>query len=201
MLDRRAFLLSGLAVYGASAKELFAAGRALQNPKFPTSPFTLGVCSGDPAPDGVVLWTRLAIDPLNGGGMPRQPIEVQWQVATDDRLSRVVRSGKAMASPDWGHSVHVEVTGLQPHTLVLVSVPRRRRVEPHRPHAHVSARAVGRRSASLRHCVVPALRGRPLHGVPAHGRGRSRPRDCTSATTSTRTPAETNSCGSTWAAS
>ena len=116
MLDRRAFILSGLAAYGASARELFAAGPALQNPKFPTSPFTLGVCSGDPLPDGFVLWTRLAIDPLNGGGMPRQPIEVQWQVATDDRLSRVVRSGKTTASPDWGHSVHVEVSGLEPHS-------------------------------------------------------------------------------------
>src|SRR5688572_13303307 len=116
MLDRRAFILSGLAAYGASARELFAAGPALQNPKFPTSPFTLGVCSGDPAPDGFVLWTRLAIDPLNGGGMPRQPIEVEWHVATDDRLSRVVRSGKTMASPDWAHSVHVEVSGLEPHS-------------------------------------------------------------------------------------
>ena len=116
MLDRRAFLLGGLAVYGASARELFAAGPALQNPKFPTSPFTLGVCSGDPAADGVVLWTRLAIDPLNGGGMPRQPIEVQWQIAADDRLSRVVKSGKAMAVPDAAHTVHVEVSGLQPHT-------------------------------------------------------------------------------------
>ena len=73
------------------------------------------MCSGDPAPDGVVLWTRLALDPLNGGGMPRQPISVQWQVATDDRMSRVVRSGTATASPDWAHSVHVEVTGLEPH--------------------------------------------------------------------------------------
>jgi alkaline phosphatase D len=87
----------------------------LQNPKFATSPFTLGVCSGDPAPDSVVLWTRLAIDPLNGGGMPQQSIEVQWQVAADDRLSRVVRSGKVMASPEWAHSVHVEVSGLEPH--------------------------------------------------------------------------------------
>ena len=31
-------------------------------------PFNLGIASGDPAPDGVVLWTRLAPDPLNGGG-------------------------------------------------------------------------------------------------------------------------------------
>jgi alkaline phosphatase D len=114
MLDRRAFLLSGLAVYGATARELFARS-ALQNPRFPVSPFTLGVCSGDPSPDGVVLWTRLAIDPLNGGGMPRQPIEVQWQIATDERLSQVVKSGRTIASPEWGHSVHVEVGGLQPH--------------------------------------------------------------------------------------
>ncbi len=115
MLDRRAFLLSSLALYGAPARELFAAAPGLQNPRFPTSPFTLGVASGDPSPDGVVLWTRLALEPLNGGGMPRRPIEVQWQVATDDRLSRVVRSGKTTASPEWGHSVHVEVSGLEPH--------------------------------------------------------------------------------------
>jgi alkaline phosphatase D len=115
MLDRRAFLLSGLALYGASARELFA-GAALQSPKFPKSPFTLGVCSGDPTADGVVLWTRLALDPLNGGGMPAQPIEVQWQVAADDRLSKVVRSGRAVASPGSAHTVHVEVSGLQPHT-------------------------------------------------------------------------------------
>src|ERR1700752_2169323 len=35
-------------------------------------PFTLGVASGDPEPDGVVLWTRLAPDPLAGGGMPSE---------------------------------------------------------------------------------------------------------------------------------
>ena len=116
MIDRRAFLLSGMAAYGASARQLFAAAPALQHPTFPTSPFTLGVCSGDPTPDGVVLWTRLAIDPLNGGGMPEQRVEVQWQIATDDRLSRVVRSGKTTASPEWGHAVHVEVSGLQPHS-------------------------------------------------------------------------------------
>jgi alkaline phosphatase D len=116
MLDRRAFLLSGLAVYGAPARELFAAGAALQSPTFPTSPFTLGVCSGDPAHDSVVLWTRLAIDPLNGGGMPPERIEVRWQIATDDRMTRVVKSGRTTASPEWGHTVHVEASGLQPHT-------------------------------------------------------------------------------------
>jgi alkaline phosphatase D len=114
MLDRRAFLLSALALYGASARTL-TARPPLQNPKFPTSPFTLGVLSGDPTPDGVVLWTRLALDPLNGGGMPGQNMSVQWEVAEDDRFSKVVKSGSTTASPEWGHSVHVEVSGLRPH--------------------------------------------------------------------------------------
>jgi len=52
---------------------------------------------------------------LNGGGMPRQPVEVHWQIAVDERLSKVVKSGRTTASPEWGHSVHVEVSGLQPH--------------------------------------------------------------------------------------
>ena len=50
MLNRRAFLLSGLAMYAASSRGLFSAARPLQNPKLSTSPFTLGVCSGDPTP-------------------------------------------------------------------------------------------------------------------------------------------------------
>ena len=114
MIDRRAFLLSGLALYATPARELFGAP-PVQNPRFSTNPFTLGVASGDPSADGVVLWTRLAVDPLNGGGMPRSPITVNWRVASDDRLTRVVRSGAAVAAPEWGHSVHVEVAGLEPH--------------------------------------------------------------------------------------
>src|SRR6266540_3054546 len=114
MLNRRAFLLSGLAVYGASARDLFAGASAVQNPRFSTSPFTLGIASGDPAPDGVVLWTRLAVDPLHGGGMGSQPVQVEWQIATDDKMSKIVKKGTAVASPQWGHSVHVEVAGLEP---------------------------------------------------------------------------------------
>lgn len=113
MLDRREFLLGGLAFSTVHTHWTLAA--PLQNPSFAVSPFTLGVCSGDPTPDGVVLWTRLAVDPLNGGGMPQTPVTVHWSVATDDRLTHVVRSGTAIAAPEWGHSVHVEVSGLEPH--------------------------------------------------------------------------------------
>jgi len=44
--------------------------RAFAKPIFDAYPFSLGVASGDPLPDGVVLWTRLAPKPLEGGGMP-----------------------------------------------------------------------------------------------------------------------------------
>jgi len=75
--------------------------------------FTLGVASGDPLPDGVVLWTRLAPKPLDGGGMPDRVVDVEWEVATDEGFRQVVRRGVEPARPELGHSVHVEVGGLQ----------------------------------------------------------------------------------------
>ncbi|MBE3001386.1 alkaline phosphatase D family protein [Nocardiopsis sp. HNM0947] len=82
-----------------------------------TEPFTLGVASGDPFHDSVVLWTRLAPDPLaeDGlGGMPDRTVEVEWQVAHDEHFSDVVASGTAETGPDDAHSVHVEPGGLRP---------------------------------------------------------------------------------------
>lgn len=80
------------------------------------NPFTLGVASGDPWPDGFVIWTRLAPRPLDEhGGMPAAHVPVRWEVAEDEACTRIVRSGEAMALPELGHSVHVEVAGLQPH--------------------------------------------------------------------------------------
>lgn len=91
-----------------------AFGATTKLPKFSSYPFTLGVASGDPAPDGMVLWTRLAPQPLEGGGMDPVPVEVSWQVAEDEAMSKVVRQGTTVATPEWGHSVHVEVNGLRP---------------------------------------------------------------------------------------
>ena len=93
--------------------------RALaQSTPYPSTlgnPFTLGVASGDPLPDGVVLWTRLAPDPPNGGGMDGQgDVEVRWEVASDEDFGTISQSGAATATPELGHSVHVEVGGLEP---------------------------------------------------------------------------------------
>src|SRR5262249_53641394 len=78
------------------------------------NPFTLGVASGEPAPDRVVIWTRLAPSPLNGGGMPPTPVEVAWTVARDQGFAQVVQRGTSMAVPEDAHSGHVEVQGLEP---------------------------------------------------------------------------------------
>ena len=77
-------------------------------------PFTLGVASGCPRPDGVVLWTRLAPDALNGGGMGKQPLEVTWEVSEDEGFRRIVQRGAAIATAELAHSVHVELRGLAP---------------------------------------------------------------------------------------
>lgn len=113
-LNRRSFLAHTGWLAGAAVWATRATGAVLQNPKFSAYPFSLGVASGDPASDGFVLWTRLAPKPLEGGGMPAQSVAVAWEVSENEKFTKVVQQGKTDATPDWGHSVHVEVEGLQP---------------------------------------------------------------------------------------
>jgi alkaline phosphatase D len=76
-------------------------------------PFTLGVASGYPQSDAVVLWTRLALESLqSGGGMPAAAVPVTWELATDEHMRNVVRRGVEYATPQWAHSVHVELMEL-----------------------------------------------------------------------------------------
>ncbi|PRC48083.1 alkaline phosphatase, partial [Mycobacterium sp. ITM-2017-0098] len=75
-----------------------------------------GVASGDPTPDGVVLWTRLAPRPLADdglGGMPARVVDVEWEVASDEQFRRVEQRGVTAATPESAHAVHVELGGLQ----------------------------------------------------------------------------------------
>ncbi|MFH8785364.1 alkaline phosphatase D family protein [Streptomyces roseoverticillatus] len=80
------------------------------------NPFTLGVASGDPLPDSVVLWTRLAPAPHEpGNGLPADgSIAVQWELSEDDTFRRVVQSGTAAAPAADSHTVHVDLRGLGP---------------------------------------------------------------------------------------
>ncbi len=85
-------------------------------PTVASDPFTLGVASGDPLTDSVILWTRLfPTEPL-ADELSDVDIEVGWQVAADAEMSDVVASGVGTAVAALGHSVHVDANGLAPDT-------------------------------------------------------------------------------------
>ncbi|MEH2161048.1 MAG: alkaline phosphatase [Nostoc sp.] len=104
--------LSGLAIAGQ-----FSHQTAIATSRFSNYPFTLGVASGDPDSTSVVIWTRLAPEPLEGGGMPSVNVPIRWEVATDSDMRRIVSRGTVLATPELAHSVRVVVEGLQSNTL------------------------------------------------------------------------------------
>lgn len=112
-LSRRLFL-----AYAASLSSIPLLSRyasAAPAHSFTSDPFTFGVASGDPDHESVILWTRLAPKPLEpGGGMPKAPVEVHWEIAEDSSFKKIVQSGKINATPELGHSVHIEPRGLKP---------------------------------------------------------------------------------------
>ena len=111
---RREFLQAGGGVAGLIMLGALPGHRSDATVRTADYPFTLGVASGDPTPDGVVLWTRLAPDPLRGGGMPPLRVSVRWEIADDEGFTRMVQRGQALAIPELAHSVHVEARGLAP---------------------------------------------------------------------------------------
>lgn len=110
--SRRKFLLGGATALGMAGLAL--GGGLPLRPRFDGYPFALGVASGDPSADGFVLWTRIAPEGADAAFLPPQDFFVDWIVAEDEQLARVVRRGSAQASAEWAHSVHVEVEGLEP---------------------------------------------------------------------------------------
>ncbi|USQ87977.1 alkaline phosphatase D family protein [Streptomyces phaeoluteigriseus] len=117
---RRRFLtVTGAAAALAFAVNLPTAGTAaaaeLDPARITDDPFTLGVASGDPLPDSVLLWTRLAPAPYQpDGGLPAERVTVRWELAHDEKFRRVVRRGTVTAHPEFHHTVHVEVPHLAP---------------------------------------------------------------------------------------
>jgi alkaline phosphatase D len=108
--SRRAFLgRAGILACDALASPCT---RVLAQPRFTSTPFTLGIASGYPHTSGMTLWTRIAPrDPL---AIAQSAIEVTWEVASDDGFRRIAARGRALAAPEWAHSIHAGVTGLEP---------------------------------------------------------------------------------------
>jgi alkaline phosphatase D len=109
MISRRNLLI------GAGASLIAAPAILRAQQLLAAFPFRLGIASGDPSHDGFVIWTRLAPDPFEEhGGMPLGAVDVEWFVYEDEAMKRVAQKGVAQAWPELGHSVHVEISGLQP---------------------------------------------------------------------------------------
>jgi alkaline phosphatase D len=111
--DRRSFVRNTAVLAGAL---LLPTSRAFAQPvRFTSTPFTLGVASGDPDETSVVLWTRLAPDPMAPDfGLAQVPVPVRWELADDEGFTRILRSGEVVALPDDAHAVHVVAEGLRP---------------------------------------------------------------------------------------
>ncbi|MEP7057492.1 MAG: alkaline phosphatase D family protein, partial [Caldimonas sp.] len=99
-LRRRTLLQGGAALIAAPALLRFARAADAR--------FALGIASGQPRADGVVLWTR-----LTGAGVPER-VDVHWEIAEDEAFGSIVASGNESADAAWAHSVHAEPAGLAP---------------------------------------------------------------------------------------
>ncbi|MDO8959457.1 MAG: alkaline phosphatase D family protein [Rhodocyclaceae bacterium] len=97
----------------ANAAILWLPRSAWSQPRFGGNLFALGVASGSPTHESVVLWTRLVAEGLFSS-LGRDAITVRWEVAHDDQFARIMRSGQSQALAELAHSVHVEVAGLEP---------------------------------------------------------------------------------------
>jgi len=73
-----------------------------------TPRFALGIASGQPRANSVVLWTM-----LTGAGLPER-VTVQWEIAFDEAFTRIAARGEESAELAWSHSVHAEPAGLEP---------------------------------------------------------------------------------------
>ena len=121
MLTRRSFVRIAGGSIGllVAAPALVGLGAGARTRWGSGDPFSLGVASGSPVPNGFVLWTRLAPDPLSPdpaapGGMTGGDVEISYEIAADPAMREVVRRGPAIAEVAFAHSVHVEIDGLAP---------------------------------------------------------------------------------------
>ncbi|WP_334188218.1 alkaline phosphatase D family protein [Noviherbaspirillum sp.] len=110
--DRRCFLLQTGRLLSLAALAAAYPGAALARTS--AYPFGLGVASGSPRANSVVLWTRILSDPLNAESVKEAPLLLRWEIAEDEAFKRIVADGATTALHELAHSVHVDVSGLRP---------------------------------------------------------------------------------------
>ena len=152
-------------------------------------PFTLGVASGDPLPDSVVLWTRLAPAPVRAGQRTarrsrRRPVGAGPRRALPpDRQAR-----HATAHPEFHHTVHVEVERPRPRPRYYYRFRAGSWISPTGRTRTAPAAGDAARLAALRRRLLPGVPRRLLHRATGTSPRRTSTSSSTSATTSTSTP-------------
>ncbi len=97
---RRVIVASAAAV---TAPWLLRHAQAADAPRF-----ELGIASGHPRPNSLVLWTR-----VTGPDLPER-VDVRWEIARDERFADVAARGVESALAADVHCVHAEPAGLEP---------------------------------------------------------------------------------------
>nr|WSY55604.1 alkaline phosphatase D family protein [Streptomyces sp. NBC_00886] len=112
---RRRTVVKAAAATAVLAGPLVAAlpaGAATEAPAF-----LHGVASGDPLPDGILLWTRVTptAEAAPGSGLGPDT-EVSWTVAEDKAFTNIVAKGSLTATAASDHTVKADIRGLAPAT-------------------------------------------------------------------------------------
>jgi alkaline phosphatase D len=102
--------LTGALMFAGLPASAYSAARRLTS--LSDNPFTLGVASGDPGSDSIVIWTRLAREVLMDNDVHQEALEVAYEIASDQNFRNIVRTGLMAATPQLGHSVHADIRGL-----------------------------------------------------------------------------------------
>ncbi|MFC8953360.1 alkaline phosphatase D family protein [Streptomyces sp. NPDC057101] len=112
----RRTVVKAAAVTAVAAPALLGAASQAQAAAGATA-FLHGVASGDPLPDGVLLWTRVTPSPeaVPGSGLGPD-VQVGWELAEDRAFARIVASGTIAATAASDHTVKADVRGLRPAT-------------------------------------------------------------------------------------
>ncbi|PXY24859.1 alkaline phosphatase [Prauserella coralliicola] len=112
-LSRREMFRAGGALAAVAGAGMLGPTAAAQE----AGPFAHGVASGDPLPDGVLLWTRVTPAPeaVPGSGLGPE-VMVSWEIARDEAFTSVAGRGSVTTGPARDHTVKVDVAGLEPAT-------------------------------------------------------------------------------------
>lgn len=109
-LSRRTFLQSSALALGVTALPTTAHTHASEHRLFQH-----GVASGDPTPTSVIIWTRITPTPEAIPGSNLGPnITLNWEVSPTADFHTITRSGTATSSATSDHTIHIDVTGLEP---------------------------------------------------------------------------------------